>query len=690
MPPAPVQAGADPHRAHPRRGPGGGPDRQTLRAGRLPLPGPGLLGGRPERELVGTQPASARAPLSRDPGKAAPRGARAPDSLSRHRHGRDSMTTGRTEAAKARRPGSREIGPRVLQLPAAITVGELAQKVGVSPVEVIKNLMRMGVMAGINQAIDLEVAKPIAQLYGYQVKQTEARAGPALGRKAESGTGENLVLRPPVVTVLGHVDHGKTSILDAIRKTNVAAGEAGGITQHIGAYQVEERGQRVTFLDTPGHEAFTSLRARGAHVTDIAVLVVAANDGVMPQTVEAISHIKAANVPIVVAINKMDLSEADPERVKRQLSELGVVVEDWGGDVVSVPVSAKSGQGITDLLEAILLVAEISELKADPTRPARGTVIEAKLHPSRGPMVTLLVQDGTLRTGDTITAGPTWGRVRAMTDSGGRRQAVAGPSTPVEVTGLPEVPRAGDTFEAAENEHTAREKAEAVRRATKATERRQPGGLEQVAAQIGAGETRDLNVIVKSDVHGSLEAIQASLERLGSDKGRVKVLHADVGSITEGDILLASASGAIILGFNARVEPAARRSAETQGVEIRIYSIIYQLLEDVEKALRGIAAPVIQEVQEGKAEVRQVFTLHRGTVAGCLVTEGRLRRGASARARRKGAVIYEGPIISLRHFKDEVREVVTGQECGIGLGEFADFAAGDVIETFRQEERPSA
>lgn len=585
--------------------------------------------------------------------------------------------------------GSRDAGLKILEIPHAITVGDLADRVGANPIEVIKNLMRMGVMASLNDAIDLEVASPIAQFYGYQVEEVTSGGGPALGEKmggdAES---ESLQPRPPVVTVLGHVDHGKTSILDAIRKSDVAAGEAGGITQHIGAYQVEVGSQKITFLDTPGHEAFTTLRARGAHVTDIAVLVVAADDGVMPQTIEAINHTKAAGVPLIVAINKMDLPDADPERIKRQLSEHEILVEDWGGDILSVPVSAKSGDGLDSLMESILLVAEISEIKADSDGQARGTVIEAQLHANRGAVATVLVQSGTLRTGSTIVAGTTWGRIRAMTDYAGNRVQEAPPSMPVEVLGLSAVPHSGDILEQVASDKIAREIV-AERQAAEVQERRQPSGLEQLANQISAGEVRDLNIIIKTDVHGSLEAIRAAAERLSNERARSNVLHADVGSITESDVLLATASGATIFGFNTRIEPAARRMANTHGIEIRNYSIIYQLMDDLESALRGVAAPLLHEVQEGRAEIRQIFEIKRNRIAGCLVVDGRIRRGALARVQRNNEVIYEGPLSSLRHFRDEVREVAAGQECGIALDEFMEFAEGDVIGTFRQEEQPA-
>ncbi len=450
---------------------------------------------------------------------------------------------------------------------------------------------------------------------------------------------------------------------------------------------MSDNGRLVTFLDTPGHEAFTSLRARGAHVTDIAILVVDANDGVMPQTIEAITHAKAGDVPVVVAINKMDVPGADPERVKRQLSEQEVLVEDWGGDVVSVPVSAKTGDGLSQLLESVLLVAEISELKADPTTAARGTIIEARLEANRGPIATALIQSGTLRTGSTVVVGATWGRVRALTDYQGERIQEALPSTPVEVLGLQDIPRSGDVLEQVGSEREARAIVTERVAAAKVAETQQLGSLEQLASQIGSGEVQDLNLIIKTDVHGSLEAIRSSLERLGTEETRVIILHGGVGSITEGDILLASASGATILGFNARVETAARRLADTQSVEIRNYTIIYQLIEDIQNTLTGLAAPLFQEIQEGAAEIRQVFEMRRNKIAGCVVTDGRIRRGSMTRVVRRGETVYEGPISSLRRFRDEVREVNSGQECGIGMEGFSEFEEGDLIKAFHREER---
>ena len=578
---------------------------------------------------------------------------------------------------------------RVLELSGGITVGELAEQVGANPVEVIKNLMRMGIMAGLNDAIDADVARPIAKFYGFDILETDTTDAALGERMADTEQTANAQPRPPVVTVLGHVDHGKTSILDAVRETNVADGEAGGITQHIGAYQVDVRGTRVTFLDTPGHEAFTTLRARGANVTDIAVLVVAADDGVMPQTIEAINHARAADVPIIVAINKMDVPAADPERVKRQLSEHEVVVEDWGGDVLSIPISARTRDGLDNLLESVQLVAEISELTSDPDVSARGTVIEARLDQNRGPVATVLVQSGTLRLGETVLVGATWGRIRAMTDYRGNRIAAAGPSMPVEILGLADVPRAGDILEIAASDQAARATAAERADSNDTADRRQPSNLEQYASQIGSGDVRDLNLIIKADTQGSLEALRSSISRLGNETTRCKILHTDVGSITEGDVLLATASDATILGFNSRVETASRRLADTRGVEIRNYAIIYQLLDDLDNALRGLAAPLLHEVEEGRATVQQVFDVRGGRVAGCIVLDGRVRRASLARVLRDGQIVADAPIASLRRYRDEAREVNAGQECGIGVQGFAAFEEGDIIVTYIQQERPS-
>jgi len=573
-------------------------------------------------------------------------------------------------------------GDKTVQLPESLTVRQLAERLGVGAVEVIKALMRQGVMAAINQVINYEAAAAVAREMGFE-PQPEAppprRLQPARP-KVEEEEGAALQPRPPVVTVLGHVDHGKTSLLDYIRRTNVTAQEAGGITQHIGAYQAEVKGQLITFIDTPGHEAFTTLRARGAQVTDIAVLVVAADDGVMPQTVEAVNHARAAEVPIVVAINKIDLPNADVERTKRQLAELGLVIEEWGGDTICVPVSAKTGEGVEDLLDNILVLAEILELKANPNRPAVGVIVEATLDTSRGPMATVLVQTGTLRVGDIITAGDTWGKVKALFDQWGNRVREAGPSTPVQVMGLAGVPPAGEVVTVVPHERAARELIEKRKRPPR------PLTLEALYGEVTAGAAQSLNIIIKADVQGSVEALRTSLERLSTDEVKVRVLHAAPGSITESDVMLAVASRGMIIGFNTRPEPGARRLAEAEGVEIRLYDVIYRLLEDMEKALKGMVAPTYVEVVEGRAEVLQVFRISgRGRVAGCLVRKGVLRRGAPLRVKRGGEVLYEGHLDSLRRFKEDVREVAAGYECGVGLEGFDAFQEGDILETYRQQ-----
>lgn len=570
-----------------------------------------------------------------------------------------------------------------VRLEGSLTVGELAQRLGVPAAEVVRRLLEVGVLAGVNQQIPLETAKAVAEAMGARVVTEPAKA-PAPGQRlrvAQEGDP-----RPPVVTVLGHVDHGKTTLLDTIRHTNVAAGEFGGITQHIGAYQVERGGRRITFIDTPGHEAFTALRARGAQVTDVAVLVVAADDGVMPQTVEAINHAKAAQVPIVVAINKVDLPQANPERVKQQLAELGLVPEEWGGDVVMVPVSARTGQGIDDLLEMILLVAELHDLRADPRKPARGTVLEARLDRGRGPVATVLVQEGTLRVGDGVVVGEVYGKVRAMTDDRGQRLQQAGPSTPVEVVGLSDVPTAGDLLEVVPDERRAKAIAEERRERRRAAELAQArkGSLEELL------EVRELRLIVKADVHGSLEAITNALQRVQTDEVKVNVLHAAVGAVTESDVMLAAASRAVVLGFNVRPDPAARKLAEQEGVDVRLYRLIYEALDDLQALIKGLAAPKVTEVVLGHAEVRRIFHISRvGTVAGCYVRDGRIPRSAQVRLVRDGAVVYEGRLASLRRFKDDVREVAAGFECGMVLENFQDIKEGDVIEAYAVQEQAS-
>ena len=579
---------------------------------------------------------------------------------------------------------TRRVTLRALPIGEAIAVGVLAERMRVEPVQVIKQLMRGGVFASINQIIDFDTAAGIARVFGYAARKVEDSVSAAGGGVAEDESAD-LETRPAVVTVLGHVDHGKTTLLDAIRRTNVVAREAGGITQHIGAYQVVHNGTPVTFIDTPGHEAFTAMRARGAQVTDIAVLVVAADDGVMPQTVEAIDHIKAADVPIIVAINKMDTVDADPERVRRQLSEHEFVVEKWGGDVIDVEVSAKASQGIDDLLESIELVAEVAELKANPKRPGVGVVVEAELDRNRGVLARVLVQTGTLRVGDHIVVGSTRGRVKALVNAEGKRTHNAGPSMPVEVLGLSELPGAGDRLVVVPDEKTARATvAERLRRED--LNRARGATLEEMGARISSGQTKELRLILKTDVQGSVAAVRQALEQLSTSETQIRLIHTGTGAITESDVLLAVASDAIIIGFNVRPDQGAQRLADQDNVQIRRYDIIYRLTEDVEKALHGLLEPTIQDVTEGTAEVRAVFSLGRSRKsAGCYVTDGKLTRGARGRVIRGGEAIFDGPIAGLRRFKDDVREVATGYECGVSLEGFNDFEEGDIIESHRQQ-----
>ncbi|HZU07114.1 MAG TPA: translation initiation factor IF-2 [Chloroflexota bacterium] len=577
---------------------------------------------------------------------------------------------------------------RPVELPPRMTVQEFAERLGVSPTQVISELLRQNILLTINQPIDYETAAMVAAKLGYEVAEAAPEAAPTPLKTAEAEEAEALVPRPPVVTVMGHVDHGKTSLLDAIRNTNVTSEEAGGITQHIGAYQVEIHDRRITFLDTPGHEAFTAMRARGAQVTDIVILVVAADDGVMPQTREAIAHCKAANVPIVVAINKIDRPNAQPERVIQQLAEAGVVVESYGGDVPAVRVSAKTREGIEDLLDVVLLVADILELKANPDRPATGVVIEAKLDRSRGPVATVLVQNGTLEVGNIVVVGKYYGKVKALFNDRGKRVRKAGPSMPVEVLGLNGVPEAGDRLQVVSDEKTARQlAAENARAAERELEARPELSLQALSSRIQAGEVKEVALIVKADVQGSIEPILASLARLEQETGiKLKVLHTGTGNITDSDVMLAVASKAIILGFNVRTEPSARRAAEAQGVDVRLYNVIYHLVEDMRRALAGMLEPEYREVVRGRAEIRQVFRIGKGgQAAGCLVLEGTIARGALVRIRRGREVIYEGRIQSLRRVKEDVREVVAGQECGMTFEGFNEFAAGDLVETYEKE-----
>ena len=566
-----------------------------------------------------------------------------------------------------------------IELPSPLSVRQLADILKVEPVKVIKQLMRKGIMANINQAIDFDMATGVALDFGYSAQEkVEHRVLPS-PKRARRG---KIQIRPPVVTIMGHVDHGKTTLLDAIRETNVTAHEVGAITQHIGAYQTTVAGRKITFLDTPGHEAFTAMRARGTQSTDIVVLVVAADDGVMPQTVEAIDHAKAAKVPIVVAINKIDKPNADLERVKQQLADAGLIIEEWGGDIVCVPVSAKKGQGISDLLENLFLVADILELKANPNCAAEGVVIEARLDSTKGSLATLLVQKGTLELGNVVVVGNTWGKVKAIFDDKGKRVKKAEPSTPVEVLGLNAVPSSGEFFTGVTDEHQARDivdKCEVARAQA-------PLSLVALSNQISEGQVKELNIILKTDVHGSIEPIKNSIERLSTEKVRVKVIHAASGSITESDVFLASASKGIIIGFNSDPAPGAQQLAEVEEVSIQRYDVIYKLEEDVGKALKGMLEPTYAEVLGGRAEVRAIFpSSKRGKVAGIYVKEGKVWRDAKAKILRRNDMVCESRISSLKRFKEDVAEVAAGLECGVSVEGFNDFYIGDIIELYRRE-----
>lgn len=627
------------------------------------------------------------------PGARASQGGRAGGGAQRRGGQRGRRSHGRGQRGPRTSPLSARQAPAApgskgkLELPETIAIRVLAGKVGVQATAIVKYLFSQGRMVTVNDDLDFATAAALAERLGYTVVRPEDPLAALVAD--EEDPPEKLQPVPPVVTIMGHVDHGKTTLLDAIRKARVAAGEAGGITQHIGAYQVQWGDSAITFLDTPGHEAFTAMRSRGASVTDIAVLVVAADDGVMPQTVEAINHAKAADVPIIVAMNKIDKPDANPDRVKQQLVEHGLVPEDWGGDTVVVPVSALKGEGIDDLLEMILLVAELRELKANPDRRARGTVIEAQLDRGRGPVATVLVQKGTLKTGDVIVVGQTAGRVRALLDDQGRQVDEAGPATPVEVLGLDEVPAAGDELIAVEDERAARELAERLRQQAREEEIRRPEktSLEDLFRQVREGERNQLPIIIKGDVQGSVEALRESLLKLSSDEVEVKIVHAAVGGITKTDVDLASTANAIIIGFNVRPDTTARRAAEQENVEMRMYRVIYEAIDDVEKALQGMLEPEYEEVVLGRAEVRALFKVPNvGTVAGAYVTDGKIVRGAQVRVIRDGVVVHEGEMSSLKRFKDDVREVAQGYECGIGVEKFNDLKEGDVLEAFRMEE----
>ncbi|WHY40183.1 translation initiation factor IF-2 [Bacillus velezensis] len=579
--------------------------------------------------------------------------------------------------------------PEKITFSGSLTVGALAEELGKEPSELIKKLMLLGVMATINQELDKDTIELIASEYGVETEEVIVLEETELEKYEEADKEEDLQIRPPVVTIMGHVDHGKTTLLDSIRKTKVVEGEAGGITQHIGAYQIEENGKKITFLDTPGHAAFTTMRARGAEVTDITILVVAADDGVMPQTVEAINHAKAAEVPIIVAVNKVDKESANPDRVMQELTEYGLVPEAWGGETIFVPLSALTGKGIDELVEMILLVSEVEELKANPNRQAKGTVIEAELDKGRGSVATLLVQTGTLNVGDPIVVGNTFGRVRAMVNDLGRRVKTAGPSTPVEITGLNDVPQAGDQFLVFKDEKTARSVGEA--RASKQLEEQRSDkaklSLDDLFEQIKQGDVKDINLIVKADVQGSAEALTAALQKIEVQGVKVKIIHTGVGAITESDIILASASNAIVIGFNVRPDGNAKSTAEAENVDIRLHRIIYKVIEEIEAAMKGMLDPEYEEKVIGQVEVRQTFKVSKiGTIAGGYVTDGHITRDSGLRLIRDGVVIFEGEVDVLKRFKDDVKEVSQGYECGITIKKYNDIREGDIIEAYVMQE----
>ena len=576
----------------------------------------------------------------------------------------------------------------VIEIGETITVKELCEKLGKPTNDVIKNLIFLGVMAGVNQEIDFTTAEKLCEKYEVLVEKKEEETELEAFEEDTDVVEENLVKRPPIVTIMGHVDHGKTSLLDAIRHAKVTASEAGGITQHIGAYTVSLNGEKITFLDTPGHEAFTAMRARGAQVTDIVILVVAADDGIMPQTKEAINHCKAADVPMIVAINKIDRPGSNVDRVKQELTEHGLVSEDWGGDTICVPVSAKTGENLESLLEMVLLTAEMQELKADPNRKAKGTVIEAKLDKGRGAVASLLIQNGTLNVGDSILVGSTYGRIRAMFDDRGKKIKSAGPSIPVEILGLSEVPAAGDRFIVCKDEKTARNMADLRKQKIKADSHQASNrvSLEDLYSQIQEGKVKELAIVVKADVQGSVEAIRQSLEKLSTDDVKVRVIHGAVGAITETDVTLAAASNALIIGFNVRPDGNATVQAEKENIEIKTYRIIYDAIEDVKSAMIGMLEPEYKEVVNGKAEVRMTYKISNvGTIAGCYVTDGKIVRNSEIRVIRDGIVIFESTLASLKRFKDDAKEVAKGYECGLSVEKFNDLKEGDVIESFTME-----
>jgi translation initiation factor IF-2 len=597
----------------------------------------------------------------------------------------NSEKTTKTASKKTENQKAKDEAPKLpeVSIPAVLSVKQLADILDCNPVDIIKQLMRSGIMANINQTIDFVVASKIALSSGFnavkQPVQFKSKA-PVIIK------GEKLTPRPPVITIMGHVDHGKTSLLDAIRKSNIIATEAGAITQHIGAYQVEMDGRKITFLDTPGHEAFTSMRARGAQMTDIAVLVVAADDGVMPQTIEAINHAQAAGVPMVIALNKIDKANANPDKVKKQLSDMGVVIEEWGGDVICVPVSAKKQEGIADLLENLLLLADILELKAKVEGPAEGVVVEAKMDKSKGPLTTLLIQKGTLKIGDIVVIGATYGKVKAMSSDAGIALKQATPATPVVILGMGEVAPAGEIFKVVKEEREARS---LVEKHKSRTDQPVSGGalsLSDFSAQVSSGKAKELNIVLKTDVQGSIEPIRDSLLQLSNDRVSVRIIHASSGNITESDVMLALASKGIIVGFNCRPEPGAQRLADLEKVSIRFYNVIYDLINDVDKALKGMLEPTYRDVTEGVAEIKAVFPVtNKGKVAGVIVKEGKATRDAQVRVIRGGEVLVDSQVSSLKRFKNDAKEVSTGMECGLGIANFHDFQVGDLVEFHRKE-----
>ncbi len=599
----------------------------------------------------------------------------------------DETSEGKETKSKTRATKKADPRPEVV-LSGALTVKDLSDLLDIGVIETIKHLMRNGIMANVNQVVDFESAALVATNVGFRVKEAP-KARKKMALKSHLGDEEDAFLksRPPVVTIMGHVDHGKTKLLDMIRQANVVDMEAGNITQHIGAYQVEVNNQKITFLDTPGHEAFTAMRARGAQVTDIAILVVAADDGVMPQTLEAIDHARAAEVPIVIAVNKIDKPSADEERVKKQLADNNLLVEEWGGDIICASVSAKQGDGIPDLLENLLLLAEVQELKANPNRPAIGVVVEAKMDSSKGTLATVLIQAGTLRLGDNIVVGEHLGKIKAMFDDKGKRVKKAEPSMPVEVMGLNTVPHAGDVLTVYSTEKKARAKAEQRRDERESLGASGTTRLSNVYAQIQAGQVKELNIVLKTDVQGSLEPIRTSLERIGPDEVKVRIVHSSSGNITENDVTLAIASKGIIIGFNTRPEPGAKLLADSEGVDIRNYQIIYELVDDIEKALTGMLEPKFADVVEGHAEVRVVFKVKKVKIAGAYVTDGKVTRGSLAKVIRNGEEIHESSISSLKRFKDDAKEIATGFECGIGIVGFSDLEEGDIIESYKKEQQ---